>query len=419
MSVPLRASVVVSLLLAVTATHGAVPSEWPLTIVALDSPASSDSAQPQLTVSQHGVLLSWVERSGAAATLKFARLLEEPAGRRPGGRWSDPRPVAGGTDWFVNWADVPSVLQLGPDTLAAHWLQKSGPGTYAYDVRLALSHDKGRTWTESFTPHHDGTPTEHGFASLVPMPTPDRGLGLVWLDGRATAGGHGGHGGGDMALRFASFDRSGKQTAETAVDTRVCECCPTAATVTSDGVIAAYRDRSGEEVRDIHVTRLERGKWTGPVKVHDDDWRIPACPVNGPALGANGRDVAIAWFTMKDQKGHARIAFSKDGGRSFGAPVPLADGDTIGRVDVAMLDDGSALGSWIEIAGGRAEFRVRRIEPSGVRSAAVTVAEIESGRGSGYPRIAQRGGLVVFAWTARDGGSQVRTAVARLPSRSR
>jgi len=406
----------------VAATQMSARSDWPLAITPLKSPARGESAQPQLSSSEHGVILSWIERAGPTATLKFSRLRADVAlratARQAGSAWSEARSVASGDDWFVNWADVPSVIALADGTLAAHWLQKSGSGTYAYDVRLSFSKDEGKTWTQPVTPHHDGTQTEHGFASLVPMPSGRGGLGLVWLDGRAmkaTPGGHGGHGGGDMSLRFAAFDRDGKQTAETAVDTRVCECCPTAAAITADGVIAAYRDRSTQEVRDIHVARLENGKWSEPVAVHDDDWKIPACPVNGPMLSARGRNVAIAWYTMKNEKGHAQVAFSKDGARSFGAPIVLADADTIGRVDVALLDDGSAVASWIEVVDTRAEFKIRRVDPAGRKSASITVAQLDAGRSSGYPRIAQHGDELVFAWTARDNGLKVQTAVAKLP----
>ena len=70
-------------------------------------------------------------------------------------------------------------LRLPSGVIVAHWLQKSGPDTYAYDVRLSYSKDDGKTWSPSFLPHQDGTRTEHGFASLFPM---GDGLGLVWLD---------------------------------------------------------------------------------------------------------------------------------------------------------------------------------------------------------------------------------------------
>ena len=398
-------ALLVSMTAAMLRSQDAVSPAWPLDVKPVASPAASGSGQPQLTVSSRGVLLSWIERSGSRATLKFAERTKDG--------WTEARGVASGDDWFVNWADVPSVLRLDDGSLAAHWLQKSGQGTYAYDVRLSYSRDDGKTWAPSFTPHHDGTQTEHGFASLFQMA--GGGLGLVWLDGRAMKGDHGGHGAGDMSVRFAAFGPDYTQTGDAAIDLRVCECCPTTAAVTGEGVIAAFRNRSNDEVRDIHVARLENGKWTEPAAVHPDEWRIPACPVNGPVLSARGRDVAIAWFTARNDQPQALAAFSKDAGRTFGPPVRLDDGVSLGRVDIELLPDGSAAVSYIEHAEDRAQFRIRRIDASGARSAPVTIAGIDSGRTSGYPRLASSGDELVFAWTERDGEARVRTAVARLP----
>jgi hypothetical protein len=381
------------------------------------TPAGPNSAQPHLSSSARGVLLSWIERDGAKATLRFSE--------RSAAGWSAPRDVASGTNWFVNWADVPSVLRLPGNELAAHWLQKSGPGTYAYDVRLAYSRDDGKTWSPSFLPHSDGTRTEHGFASLFPMP--GGGLGLTWLDGRATkpGGGHGGnaghggndgHGAGAMTVHSAAFNRDWKQTFELPVDLRVCDCCPTAVAVTADGPIVAYRDRTEDEVRDIMVARLERGKWTAPVPVHDDGWKIAACPVNGPMLSANGRNVALAWFNAKDDQPRAWAAFSADAGRTFGSPIRLDDSGTLGRVDIELMSDGSAIASWIEFAQQRAQLRVRRVTSSGARSRALTVSNVAGSRASGYPRLAGSGKDVVLAWTETGGGrSQVQTAAIRAP----
>jgi len=385
------------------------PPAWSPVIEPIPTPAAAGSGQPQLSVSDRGVLLSWVEKSGTQAALKFAE--------RTGTGWSETRVVASGDDWFVNWADVPSVVRLADGTLAAHWLQKSGPDTYAYDVRLSYSTDDGRTWSSSFTPHHDGTRTEHGFASLVQMP--GAGLGLAWLDGRAMKpeSPHDAHGAGDrgaMSVRFATFDRAWKQTSEMPVDPRVCECCPTAAAVTADGPIIAFRNRSDEEIRDIYVSRLEGGKWSEPAAVHDDGWKIPACPVNGPMLSARGRDVAVAWFTVAEEQGRAFVAFSNDAGRTFGAPVRLDDGGSLGRVDLDLMPDGSAVATWIEFADQRAQFRMRRVTSSGEKSAAVTISGLAGSRASGYPRVAQHGEELVFAWTeSTDGTLQVKTASAR------
>ncbi len=374
-------------------------------IVQTPSPAGPGSAQPQLTVSARGVLLSWIERSGDVASLKFSEL--------KGQTWTPAQTVASGRDWFVNWADVPSVLRLADGSLYGHWLQKSGPDTYAYDVHLARSTDDGKTWSSSFTPHADGTQTEHGFASLFQMP--GAGLGLVWLDGRAMKAGHGEHGGGDMSVRGAIYNTAGKQVSEAPVDLRVCECCPTAAAVTADGPIVAYRDRSPAEIRDIYVSRLMAGKWSEPAPVHRDNWQIAACPVNGPALSANGKNVALAWFTAKGDEGHTYVAFSADSGKSFGAPVRLDDVSALGRVDVALLDDGSAAATWIEFADGKAQFRMRRLTATGERSPAVTVAGLAASRASGYPRMAHSGGELIFAWTESGTASKVITARVAVP----
>jgi hypothetical protein len=337
--------------------------------------------------------------------LKFAE--------RKSGGWSDARTAANGEHWFVNWADVPSVFRLDDGALVAHWLQKSAADTYAYDVRLSTLPTDGGKWSASSTPHHDGTNTEHGFATLFQMP--GAGLGLVWLDGRAMNGGHEGHGGGDMGLRFGAFGDGGKQTAETLLDNRVCECCPTAVALTSEGPIVAYRDRSSGEIRDISITRLENGKWTAPATVHPDNWKINACPVNGPSLSARGRDVTIAWFSAVGDQPHSYAAFSTDAGRTFGAPIRLDDGGSLGRVDVDLLPDGSAAAAYIEYADQKAQFRVRRVSRDGKASEPVTIAGVAGNRTSGYPRMAYHGGELVFAWTERQGTSVVRTAVARVP----
>ena len=410
-------------LLVIAATASVSPqSAQPLAPRSIATPAAANSAQPQLSVSKRGVLLSWIERNGDLATLKFAE--------RTATGWSAPKTIASGRDWFVNWADVPSALRLPSGALVAHWLQKSAASTYAYDVRLSYSLDDGKTWSPSFLPHHDGTPTEHGFASLFPI---NDGFGLVWLDGRnMKEGEHSEHGGGSMTVRFARFDpstrpdgqsaslRAGnyfKQVEETEVDAKVCECCPTTAAVTSEGVIAAYRNRGDDETRDNYVTRLTNGKWTAPQAVFNDNWKIAACPVNGPSLSASGNNVAMAWFTAKNDRPQVLAAFSKDAGKTFGAPIRIDDAGTLGRVDLELLPDGTALATWIEFADGRAQFRARRIEPNGTRSAPVTIAGIAGSRASGYPRAAIANGEVVFAWTESSdgGGLQVRTAAANHP----
>ena len=100
-------------------------------------------------------------------------------------------------------------------------------------------------------------------------------------------------------------------------------------------------------------------------------------------------------------------------------PIRLDDGGSLGRTDVEMLDDGSAVASWVEYAEGRSDFKIRRIESSGAKSAPVGVAPVTGGQASGYPRIARVGNELIFAWTDSaidaSGALQLQTAVAQLP----
>lgn len=384
-----------------------------LSVQPLDAPAAAGSIAPQLTSSDRGAILSWLERKGSTTTLRFAE--------RTADGWSAPKTIASGSNWFLSYADVPTVLRKRDGTLVANWLVTTDPVLEAYDVLVSYSTDNGATWAKPFRPHHDGTKTQHGFVSFFEMP--DNGIGLVWLDGREQELNTTDPEGGSMSLRAATYDAAWKRTSESAVDTRVCECCSTAAGVTADGVITVFRDRSPKEVRDIAVSRLEQGRWTPAATVHDDNWVIDACPVNGPMLSARDRTVAVAWFTTRNNQGQAWAAFSADAGKTWGTPIRLDDAGSLGYVDIELLDDGSALALWVDgKAGQRPEVRARRIQASGARGEAVLVSPADGGRPTGYPRITRAGAELVFAWTestppppgGTEGSSRLRTAVARL-----
>ncbi|HEX8690944.1 MAG TPA: sialidase family protein [Longimicrobium sp.] len=371
------------------------------------SPAAAGSAEPNLTTGADGrAYLSWIEPGPDSTHALRYSVLE-------GGRWSAPRTIAAGGGWFVNWADFPSLAVLPGGRMAAHWLQKSGADKYAYDVRIAWSADGGATWSPGVVPHRDGVPAEHGFASL--WAAGGDSLGAVWLDGRRYARGPGGgEPTEEMMLVSTTLAADGSLGAERPVDERICDCCQTGLAMTSAGPIVVYRDRSADEVRDIYAVRRVNGAWTAPKPVHADGWVMPACPVNGPAVSADGERVAVAWFTGADSTARVRVAFSDDAGATFGAPVQVDGGQPLGRVDVELLETG-ALVSWMEATGEKAaEVRVRHVAADGRMGAPRVVASSSAERASGFPRMTRVGRQVVFAWTEPGRPSAVHTAAAAL-----
>ncbi len=381
----------------------------PLMIRPSTSPTNGDSREPELTTTPDGrIILSWVEKT---AEKRYALRL---AVRDQNG-WSEAVTVGEGENWFINWADFPSVVGLADGSLAAHWLVKSGTGTYAYNVNIALSQDGGRSWSKPIVPHRDNTQTEHGFVSLIPLP--DGRVGAIWLDGRNMKDMKEHHGEDEpaplnMTLRYAAIDANGNLSEETLVDERVCECCQTSAAFTSDGVMAVYRDRSQKEVRDIYSVRQSGNRWVAPQVVSADNWEINGCPVNGPSIAADDEDVIVGWYTGAGGTPQVKVAFSTDAGATFGAPIQVDDGETQGRVDVLLLPDKSALVCWLAGTPEGGEIKVRRVLADRSMSPPSVIAKTDISRSSGFPKMALLGSEVHFAWTEFGKPSRVRMAVA-------
>lgn len=404
-------------------------------------PAATGSRTPSLFAAADGaVYLSWQEPASQEAdasstaargrfALRFARLVGE--------EWSAPRTIAEGDDFFVNWADFPTIIE-SDGGLAAHWLRRNGGVGTAYDVHIARSLDGGETWLPPVVPHADGTPTEHGFVSLVA--DPGGGFTAVWLDGRkyATAASEAGR---EMTLRSTRFDADGAQQEVALLDPRICDCCQTSAAYARDTLVVVYRDRSPEEIRDIWSVRRTADGWQEPVPVATDGWMLPGCPVNGPAIATHGDLAVVAWFTMQAGDPQVRLAFSRDRGASFSEPIiidravadgvdsgnprevaALADASAatrpipLGRVDVAWLGPDRAVVSWIVARGSEAEILYRGVRLDGTLEDTRMVGGTGSMRASGFPRMVRQGDRLLFAWTTPGAEISLHVGSLRLDS---
>lgn len=296
-------------------------------INSMTSPSKSNSAEPFLfTDKGNTVYLSWVEKSDGKATFKLSSLQN--------GQWSEPSIIASGNTWFVNWADYPMVAANGKQ-FVAHFLDKSGESTYAYDVKLTTSNDNGKSWVDPILLNDDKKQAEHGFVTLLPY---GDNFFITWLDRRNAAmegmgemKGHEGHHG-IMSLRAAIVDNRGNKINEWELDNKTCDCCQTSAAITANGPVVVYRDRSDEEIRDMSIVRLVDGQWTAPKSIHDDNWKIAGCPVNGPRVAAEGNNLVAAWFSIASDTAKVNVAVSMDGGATFGKPIRVDEGNAIGAL---------------------------------------------------------------------------------------
>lgn len=359
-----------------------------------NSSSSTGDLAPRLTTSKNSVHLSWVAKGKHESRLMTATF--------DGSTWSDTERVTSSSTLFVNWADVPGVVQAGSGLRLAHWLQKRSGGKYAYDIHLAL--DDGQGWKRLGPLHLDNTPTEHGFVSVVALKD---GFRLVWLDGRQTASK------GPMTLRHATVSREGRVHDLGVLDDRVCDCCGTAAV--SDGSGGArvwYRNRTEAEVRDIHTVVSTTGGSSASRVAYGDNWTVRGCPVNGPALSRSTDQTVGAWFTAASGTGVVKAGFLDVNGQV--AQPTTVFSPSSGRVDVVSVGDEGIVSALAEDG----TILLRRFNKKGGLGAPHVVAKASATRSSGFPQLARLNDILVVVWTdtAKDRPSRIQRRTMPLSS---
>ena len=369
------------------------------------SPTGAGSALPFLYGNDQGTLLmSWVTPiNDSLMVLEYSSL--------KGDQWSESETIVKGGDWFVNWADFPAIAE-NKGNLISHVLKKSSKGTYSYDVRLNLKQEGAKRWETNLELHNDSTSTEHGFVTVLPY---KEGFFVSWLDGRNTVEDSEGKRGA-MTIRASEVAFDGSITNDMELDARTCDCCQTTAAITDNGPVVIYRDRSEDEIRDISIVRQVAGEWLPPKRIHADDWKIKGCPVNGPKAAVLGNQLAIAWFTAANDKPRVNLVFSEDGGEVFGAPIRIDEmnATAMGRVDVLLLEEGSAVVSWMETGEGQALIKAIKVNRNGSKGKVQTITKLDASRKTGFPQMELLGDTVYFAWTDVTGEtSKVQVATVK------
>jgi hypothetical protein len=375
----------------------------------IPSPAGPGAVGAAFATAPDGtVYLSWLEPAGGEAwALKFSRY--DPARRG----WEAARLIDRGEDWFINWADFPQLAISRDGRLTAVWFVNNpahhamamtdeaghhGPG---YRAIYSQSADGGLTWSPTLPVSDEAIPTE--FAALQPLA--DGRVLAAWLDGRARARGQ------DRQTLYARV--LGASGPDVLVDDRVCDCCQLSFIPEDDGALLVYRARTADEVRDMRIVRFDGQRWHPPAPLHDDGWKIAACPVNGARLAAHpGRTVAV-WFTAAADRARVLAAGAAPDGR-FAAPTRLDLGRPQGRVDCLALPDGTTLATWLEHTGPEqgtvAGIYARLIRPDGSVSPAVILAASTTARAGGFPRLARaHDGNLLLAYTIDGEPSRVAT----------
>jgi len=355
-------------------------------------PISTNSKYPNLTETDRGLAIVWYEQIINGYAIKWSEF--------NGRSWSKPIIVTSEKEYFVNWADFPSIFYNGKNHFVVHWLEKNGDGTYDYVVKVSQSFDRGKSWSSPIIPHTDKKLGEHGFVSF--FNASNNKVGLVWLDGRNMMGEDDGHGYGQMNLYSTTIDKDGILGQEILLDNRVCECCPTSAVNIQNDILVAYRDRTLDEIRNINIVRWNNSSWQTPKTLHNDNWKIAGCPVNGPKLAVRENNIAAVWYTTPEENPIIYLSFSKDGGNIFDSPIRIDNGNPIGRVDCIWLDNDRVLVSWMEMGKKSTNILFSVVSMENDNSTPIIVTRILPERSSGHPVISRYRDSIFLAWTENN-----------------
>jgi hypothetical protein len=319
--------------------------------------------------------------------------------------------------------EAPPKVAFGPGrALYALWVVgKEVPGRRfpMSALRFARSGDGGRTWSApasvTDTPQPFGSFNFHALHAA-------RGdtVYVAWLDGRA----------GRSATYLARSVDGGRTWAR---NVRVnpgresCPCCRTAvAAGRGDTVYAAWRgvarqpDRS--TVREVVVARSADGgrSWGAPVAAQRDGWVFDGCPHAGPSLAVDAAGhVHVAWWSGKEGAAGVFYARSDDGGRAFGAPVPLgvAARSMPAHAQLALVDPEGAGPVKVVVAWDDGTTPVPRVlvrvSPDGGETFAPAAVASEGEGAASFPVLAAAPGRVALAWTAESAGHLAHAAAHR------
>jgi hypothetical protein len=348
--------------------------------------------------------------SGAKGTDIYAALSTD--GGRTFGSPVRVNDIAG--DASANGEQPPRVLLRGA-AMEVLWVSKRDGVS---GIRAAASTDGGSTFAPARSITPAGLTGARGWESAALGA--DGAIHAVWLDGRhaapkdpskAAAGKHQ-HGAMRQDIYHAMWKGTGPPV-ETSVASNVCFCCKTAVATRGSEVYVAWRHLFPGGVRDIAIARSTDGGRTflDPVRVSEDNWKIDACPDDGPAMtiDADGA-VQLTWPTLVTEAGGPRMAIfqstSRDKGVTF-SPRVRVDAATGGPAHPRIASAGGggpAAIVWDELAEGARRVMFRGPGASSGRA-------VSTGRIASYPAIAAAGDGFLVAWTDQSQEPSVIRAV--------
>jgi hypothetical protein len=276
---------------------------------------------------------------------------------------------------------------------------------YTGDIRFIRSLDGGRSFEPPVTVHANRDVITHRFDAL--LTDRDGRIFIAWIDKRDTEAAsarkqkYTGAG-----LYYAVSDNSGVSfRGDFKLADHSCECCRIAMARTPDGkVMALWRHVFEPNVRDHAMAQLTAtGAVAAPVRTTFDDWRIDACPHQGPALAFAGDGTRHqAWFALKGEEGGVFYANAAPGGK-LGTPVKL--GSDQADHAVIAIDEKTIVLAWRQFDGKATAILGKVSNDGGLSWREKELAR--TAQASDHPQLLNTRAGIALVWRTQDEGVRV------------
>lgn len=278
---------------------------------------------------------------------------------------------------------------------------------YTGEIRFVRSDDGGKSFAAPITVHANRDLITHRFESLI-VDREGR-VYVAWIDKRdmqAAIARKRKYAG--AALYYAVSDDGGVSfKGDYKVADHSCECCRIALALNPQGIpMALWRHVFEPNARDHALAELRPdGKPGLLTRASFDDWRVDACPHQGPALAYADSGIRHqTWFNMKGEEGGVYYAAADASGK-LGMPLRLGSEQAM-HADIAVRGREVAL-AWKQFDGKSTAILGRLSQDGGQTWADVELARTQGA--SDQPRLLASDSAIVLVWRTQNEG--VRTVV--------
>lgn len=199
----------------------------------------------------------------------------------------------------------------------------------------------------------------------------------------------------------------GVTTANIKASDVLCECCRLAVDFDTDNEpVVLGRFIYDATARDHGLLKFNDHHWQS-WRVTDDDWKIEACPEQGPALSiSDNGEYHIAWMTQGNRRKGLFYAHSTDHGMNFSTPMRIGNFDKLASNPAVFSQAQSIMLTWQEFDGDRNQLFIQQSIDSGNTWLPPRLVASSNSTADKPFFLSNSHQQIFLAWTTKNEGSQ-------------